>query len=366
MISVSLKIDGIIIHFHTYDVKSCKTNGKNCRLISSAFLFCSCYDETGDMQMKIYWKELLICFVICGILPVVLVETFVDKHTEFQQDNLIQDDVADSVNVIMKDGFVQNLSMKDYLTGVLLAEMPMDFHEEALKAQAVAARTVTVRNITFQSKHENGDICADAACCQAYISAKDYMESGGTDEKVKKARRAVVDTDNEVITYNGELAQALYFSCSGGRTEDAVAVWGSDVPYLQAVDSPGEEGATHFSDIVTISKDEFCNKLGLNDIDRIAVESITYTDGGSVGTIKINGRDFTGTQLRGLLGLRSTAFSIFAVADQITITTRGFGHRVGMSQYGADAMAENGSNYKEILMHYYTGATVENYTLAPN
>jgi stage II sporulation protein D len=316
--------------------------------------------------MKLYWKELLISLFICLVLPVLFVNLFADDNANRNANEEITKKDSGFIDVIMKDGSIQTLSMDEYLTGVLLAEMPMTFHNEALKAQAVAARTVAIYGITTHTKHKQGDICAEAACCQAYISADDYLSSGGTRENAQKAQKAVAETGNEVVTYNGELAQALYFSCSGGRTEAAVAVWGTDIPYLQTVDSPGEEGAAHFTDTVTYSTAEFCEKLGLSGDSRIDIESIRYTNSGSVDIIRINGKDFSGIQLRKNLNLRSTVFTVYAVGHVVTITTRGFGHRVGMSQYGAEAMAQTGCNYKQILSHYYKGVEVKNYILPPN
>ena len=316
--------------------------------------------------MKLYWKELLISLFICLVLPVLLVNLFVDDNVNRNEYEEITQKDSGFINVIMKDGSIQQLSMNEYISGVLLAEMPMGFHEEALKAQAVAARTVAIYGITHHTKHKQGDVCADAACCQAYMSVADYIASGGLEENAHKALNAVIETGYEVVTYNGELAQALYFSCSGGRTEDAVAVWGTDIPYLQTVDSPGEEGAAHFTDTMTYSTAEFCEKLGLSGDRRIDIESIRYTNSGSVDTIRINEEDFSGLQLRTSLNLRSTVFTVYVVGNAVTITTRGFGHRVGMSQYGAEAMAQNGCNYKQILSHYYKGADVENYILLPN
>ena len=167
-----------------------------------------------------------------------------------------------------------------------------------------------------------------------------------------------------VLTYEGALIEATYFSCSGGMTEDAVAVWGTDVPYLQSVPSPGEENASHYTDAVTYKMDAFFSKLGLAvpDTKTQWVTDIVYTKGGGVASVTICGTAFTGTQLRKLLGLRSTAFSIEISDDTITIKTRGYGHRVGMSQYGADAMATTGSAYPEILSYYYQGTELVRYT----
>lgn len=267
------------------------------------------------------------------------------------------------VTVLMPDGQIQ-LDMQDYLTGVLLAEMPVDFSEEALKAQAVVSRTYALRRNSLGIKHPQGAVCSESSCCQAYRAIEDFLSKGGTEEMLKKVSQAVELTDNQVLTYNGELIEATYFSCSGGRTEDAVAVWGTEIPYLQAVDSPGEESATYFVDTAEFAVAEFVSLLGISPTGAVQswLGAVTYTDGGGVDTMAIGGKLFSGTEIRQKLGLRSTAFSMYATADKIYISTRGFGHRVGMSQYGAEAMAVRGSDYQEILSHYYPGTQLTVHT----
>ena len=270
---------------------------------------------------------------------------------------------AADVVVLLPDG-QEVLDMQTYLTGVLLAEMPVDFSEEALKAQAVVSRTYALRRNTLGNKHPQGAVCTESSCCQAYRSIDDFLSKGGTEEMLKKVSQAVEYTDNQVLTYNGALIEATYFSCSGGRTEDALAVWGTDIPYLQAVDSPGEEGATHFVDTAEFTSAEFASLLGISPqgtADRW-LGAVTYTDGGGVATMKIAGKVFSGTEIRQKLGLRSTVFSMYAAEDKIHISTRGFCHRVGMSQYGAEAMAVRGSDYQKILYHYYPGTQLTAYT----
>lgn len=264
-----------------------------------------------------------------------------------------------TVQVLMENDLIQTMALEEYLTGVVLGEMPASFEPEALKAQAVVARTYTLKS----SKHENASVCTDYACCQAYCSRSDYLSAGHTQAELDKVTDAVTATCGQVLTYDDKLIDATYFSCSGGRTEDALAVWGADVPYLQAVDSPGEENAAHYIDTVQFTSGEFQTKLGtqLTGSPGSWIGTVTYTDGGGVDTIQIGGISYTGTQLRQLLDLRSTAFAITAVGDTITITTKGFGHRVGMSQYGADAMAVAGSSFREILAHYYPGTMLVEY-----
>ena len=267
------------------------------------------------------------------------------------------------VTVLMSDGQAQ-LDMHTYLTGVLLAEMPVDFSEEALKAQAVVSRTYALRRNSLGNKHPQGAVCTESSCCQAYRAIEDFLAKGGTEEMLQKVSQAVELTDNQVLTYNGDLIEATYFSCSGGRTEDALAVWGTDIPYLQAVDSPGEESATHFVDTAEFTTAEFVSLLGISPqvFASAWLGAVTYTDGGGVDTMVIGGKLFSGTEIRQKLGLRSTVFSMYATADKIYISTRGFGHRVGMSQYGAEAMAVRGSDYQEILSHYYPGTQLTVYT----
>ena len=159
----------------------------------------------------------------------------------------------------------------------------------------------------------------------------------------------------------GKLIQATYFSCSGGRTEDAAAVWGGDVPYLQSVDSPGEEAADTYADEVQLTKEAFQQMLGrrLTGSPDKWLGEVKRTKGGGVATMVIGGKTYTGTQLRSTLELNSTAFTMAVQGENIVITTSGKGHRVGMSQYGAEAMAVKGSNYREILQHYYPQTRID-------
>ena len=268
------------------------------------------------------------------------------------------------IPVLMTDGAVLNMNLETYLVGVLLGEMPMDFHSEAIKAQAVVARTYALKRMMSGNKHPSGGVCVDASCCQAYCDAGSYIAGGGTQDSVDKAIAAVAETEGQVLLYNGKLIEATYFSCSGGRTEDAVAVWGNDIPYLQAVDSPGEENATYYTETVKFSSKEFAERLGISQkgLPATWLGAVTYTTGGGVDTMMIGGISFRGTLLRQKLDLRSTAFSVTAIGDTVYITTKGFGHRVGMSQYGADAMALRGDDFQNILAHYYPGTSLNLYS----
>ncbi len=316
------------------------------------------------------WKEIRFALIMGVVVPVVMLLTVKSLGNIAESRDEILETVPEtgkvetteeiSVPVLNKMGVIEDIPVEDYLTGVLLAEMPVSFELEALKAQAVVARTYTFRVWSRGDKHPGAAVCMDSGCCQGYLSESDYLNLGGTSAGIEKMRQAVMETSDDVLTYQGELIEATYFSCSGGTTEDALAVWGTEVPYLKSVDSPGEEGATHYTDMVTFTVDEFEAALGitLTGSHDDWIGDISYTAGGGVKTIKIGGAEFEGTLLRKKLGLRSTIFTIEMEKNEIRITTRGYGHRVGMSQYGADAMAVAGSTYEEILIHYYQGTVL--------
>ena len=316
--------------------------------------------------MKRIWKEIGVALLMGCVVPgfllwfgsALLEVQDTSSETVIPETLLSPQNISCEIPVRTGDA-VEQQELEEYLVGVVLAEMPASFEEEALKAQAVVARTYTLRANRTGGKHGDGSICTDYACCQAYIDPEEYRSQGGTGENVDKIRRAVMATAGQVLTYGGELIEATYFSCSGGTTEDAVAVWGNDYPYLQSVDSPGEEHAAHYTDTVTFAPAEFAGALdsALSGSPKNWFGAVTYTDGGGVDTMVIGGKTYKGTELRQKLGLRSTAFTVSA-GETISITTRGYGHRVGMSQYGADAMALSGKGYEEILTHYYQGTVL--------
>lgn len=321
--------------------------------------------------MKPLWKDMLTAIFMGMILPGILLNAaavLLDSKDSAHQETIPQETAPETVPLTMRlrvsDGTTEEMDMDTYLVGVVLAEMPASFESEALKAQSVVARTYTRKAYETGGKHGDGSVCANSACCQAYISPDSYLSKGGTQEGLDKIRAAVAETSGFVLTYGDELIEATYFSCSGGSTEDAAAVWGTDFPYLQAVASPGEENAAHYTDTVTFTPQQFQTALGtaLPGTPKSWFGTTTYTEGGGIATMMIGGEAYTGTQLRSLLNLRSTAFTVSATEDTITITTKGYGHRVGMSQYGADAMAVAGSTYAEILSYYYQGTTLTRLT----
>ena len=319
--------------------------------------------------MNSLWKDVAAAILMGMVMPGLVVNGMVMLlNSKAEPTSVAQTAAVSGTETLPLPGEQQNREgsqdMEAYLVGVVLAEMPSDFEPEALKAQAVAARTYTRKAGLTGGKHGDGSVCTDAACCQAWISPEEYLTRGGTEEGLERVRTAVYATAGEVLTYEGELIEATYFSCSGGRTEDAVAVWGADFPYLQSVSSPGEEAAAHYRDTVIFTPVKFQKLLGvtLQGQPDTWFGEVKHTDGGGVAEMVIGGKCYTGTQLRSVLGLRSTAFAVTAGESDIVITTRGYGHRVGMSQYGADAMAVAGSSYEEILAHYYPGTVLTTVT----
>lgn len=262
--------------------------------------------------------------------------------------------------LVKTDTGVLSMGLREYLAGVLLAELPTDFAEEALKAQAIAARTYALRKAAT-ARHPDAHVCSQSSCCQGWRSIE------GCDEAVARRLYGAVDaTDGLVLTYEGALIDATFFSCSGGRTESAVAVWGGDVPYLQAVDSPGEEAAPVYETELRLTATQLRTLLQetlpeavLTDAPESWFTELQYSPGGGVETLKLGGAALTGTQLRQLLGLRSTRLTLQVQGEEIVIRTYGYGHRVGLSQYGAQAMAQAGSSCEEILQHYYRGTQLQ-------
>ncbi|MBO5408957.1 MAG: stage II sporulation protein D [Clostridia bacterium] len=269
---------------------------------------------------------------------------------------------------LLHQGTVTALSLEEYLYGVVAAEMPASFEEEALKAQAVAARTYTVnRSQTPNPNHPDANVCSESSHCKAYLPPEELSRKFQNEPQLlKKIQTAVDDTKSEIIIYNGEPISAVFHSTSSGMTENAQDVWGNSVPYLLSVVSEGEEASPRYQETKTFTPEEFIEALNRGEKKVSFSESPAEwfgewikNDSGSTKSLTICGIPFLGTELRSLLGLRSTHFEI-SVADIITVTTKGNGHGVGMSQYGANDMAKRGYSYEDILKKYYTGVEIAN------
>ena len=237
--------------------------------------------------------------------------------------------------------------LEEYVVGVVAAEMPAAFHEEALKAQAVAARTYQVRQMQAAGMDA---VLYDVG--QAYITTEEQKEKWGENYSFygAKIRKAVRETAGEIMVYEGEPILAAFHAQSAGKTEDAVQVWNSDVPYLKSVDSSEDKKAPQHETTVTFSEEEVKEKLGSTEL---SVRSCT--DAGYVAELQAGEWVLSGREVREKLGLRSASFQIEKKDGAFCFTTFGYGHGVGMSQYGASFLAEEGKTYREILRHYYSG-----------
>ena len=268
-----------------------------------------------------------------------------------------------------KTGEIEELPIDTYLYGVVSAEMPADFELEALKSQAVVARTYTIYKIK-NKKHENADICDDSNCCQAWISKDNRLarwDESKKEENWQKIERCVNETKGKIITFNNEPINAFFHSNSGGKTEIPVNVWGgNNFPYLQSVETSGEEGYSQYNSEVILGNEDLINKLKTkyqdiqinfdNDED---IKIIDYTNSGRVKTIKFGNHELSGTETRGLLGLKSTNFEIVKENQSIKFIVKGYGHGVGMSQTGSNTMAKEGKKYEDIIHHFYTNVEIK-------
>lgn len=263
------------------------------------------------------------------------------------------------MEVVIKDSNSNketNMVLEEYVVGVVAGEMPASFNEEALRAQAIAARTYAVYKVN--TTHTSYDLVSDVSN-QVYINEDEMKNKWGSDfdKYYNRVKAAVLDTKGLVMKYNGEVISSYYFSMSNGKTEDVSLVFGESKEYLKSVDSSWDEATNNFSVTKTIDKKEFCDKLGI-DCTNIKIGTINRSSSNRVNTIVINNKTFKGTEVRTKLGLRSTDFTI-VIKDDVEITTKGYGHGVGMSQYGANEMAKTGKNYEDILNHYYQDITIE-------
>lgn len=258
------------------------------------------------------------------------------------------------ITVYRSNGIVINLNMTDYLIGVVSSEMPASFNFEALKAQSVLARTYALK------AKQTGKKLTDTVSTQSYIDIDQMKNKWGNSFNTyyNKIKNAVENTNGEYLSYNGNYIEALYHSTNNGKTESSLDVFGNYYPYLISVSSEYDKNASSYLRTINMPIDTISNKLGLSLNNDSVINILSYTDGGNIKEININGNNFSGKKVRELLGLRSADFDISISDNNANITTRGYGHGVGMSQYGANGMANAGYNYKDILSHYYPGTTL--------
>lgn len=295
------------------------------------------------------------------LLGIVVILSFalliVVKNKENEQPSLTNEK---NIKIKDKENNIKDLNVEEYLIGVLAAEMPASFELEALKAQAVAARTFALYKIEH-TKNQDYNVLTTVTD-QSYITKEEMQEKWQTeyDKYFTKIKQAVEETKDEVMFYQGKIIESFYFAMSNGKTEDCATVFQEDLPYITTVESKWDnEQLKNFLVTTEFSKQEFCEKLSLNNCQEIKIGEIKKSETNRIISITVNNQVFLGTEFRRLLGLRSTDFEIKEDNGKMIITTKGYGHGVGMSQYGANGMAKEGSSYKDILNYYYKDITIK-------
>lgn len=260
-----------------------------------------------------------------------------------------------TITIHRSNGSVITIDLEEYVIGVVAAEMPASFNTEALKAQSVLARTYALK------AKDSGKTLTDTVSTQSYIDTNQMQNKWGSNYSTyyNKIKNAVNATSGQYLTYNGTYIEAMYHSTNNGKTESSLDVFGNYYPYLVSVTSPYDKSASSYLRTISMDLNTISSKLGISLTPDSIIEIISYTDGSNIGQINIAGSTFTGKQVREALGLRSSDFDISINDTTANITTRGFGHGVGMSQYGANGMANDGYEYQNILSHYYPGTTLK-------
>lgn len=254
---------------------------------------------------------------------------------------------------------VETIALEEYITGVIAGEMPIYFELEALKAQAVASRSYALKRIEY-NKDNDYDV-VDSVLNQVYLDDEYLKKAWGSNytKNINKLRTAVNETIDEYLEYDGEVIDALFFSTSNGYTEDSNLVFNLDLPYLKSVESIWDKDTSSvFNSSTSMSLQEFYEKLGLEYNGKLNIEIISKSDTNRILKVKINDVELTGRFMYEKLGLRSTDFEIIQNGSNVEIKTKGYGHGVGMSQYGAQGMALSGFSYTKILAHYYTDTKI--------
>lgn len=318
--------------------------------------------EGGGLLRRLA-AAVVVLMLLLFLIPLALV-----KDGKKAPDKVEKPDSDLSIAVYMCDlDKTVTMDLEDYILGVVAGEMPASFHPEALKAQALAARTYTMLRMkqfggSGCSKHPGADICTDSTHCQAYRNPTSV--SSGLD----KLKDAVYGTAGEVIVYNNKLIDAVFHSTSGGKTENSEDIWSSRVPYLRSVESPYEENSPKYVAQQEVSIDSFIKSIKKLDpgivINKKNIKSqikvLERSEGGRIKRLQIGDVTLDGDDVRMALGLNSSNFSFSVEGSTIIFTVTGNGHGIGMSQYGADGMARNGSNYRDIVLHYYQGVDIVN------
>ena len=305
-------------------------------------------------------KKIVVIIISVIFIPFIITSFFYEYKLQHIQSGFNSNKDETVVRVLTKNNTVEKINLEDYLVGVVSGEVPVSFEKEAIKAQAVAARTYALKQIENHKNYEY-DVKDDTSS-QVYQTDEELRNKWGNnyDEYVKKIKKCVNETEGEYVSYNNEVIYAFFFSTSNGKTEDNKNVFGKDLPYLKVVDSSFDESETkNFTTVKIVSLDDFYKQLNLEKSDELNITDIVRTESGRISSIMINGKAFTGRDFQKRLSLKSNDFTIQKNNENITITTKGFGHGVGMSQYGANALAKRHKTYDEILKYYYQGTNLQ-------
>lgn len=294
-------------------------------------------------------------------------ETGAEEAPEYEKANY--GDLS-TIKLLHNDtGEVEEIEFDTYLYGVVSSEMPASYELEALRAQAVVARTYTIYKIVHGGKHENVDICDSSLCCQAWISKENRLarwEEKQREEYWNKIVDSVDSTSGRYVVYQGEPINAFFHSNSGGSTELPDNVWGGNYPYLQVVATSGEENYTGYHSEVEISKDELIQKMlekysgfEIHFEEADCIQILELTESGRVKNIKIGNTNLSGVEARAIFGLKSAKFEFQIEGNVVKFRVTGYGHGVGLSQTGADSLAKQGLTYEEIIKHYYKDVEIK-------
>jgi stage II sporulation protein D len=344
---------------------------------------------------------ILLCLVICSVAAPILITAVSYNETELSSSNKVtvakadkEENKADNKTDVKSEkilnletvnkespkidiynhklGKYQKIDLEEYLSGVLAGEMSPDFDIEALRAQAIAARTYVMYKMDrpYPSRHKKAVVCTDFKHCQEYKSYSELQKINGKEwmkSRYFKIQEAVKSTKGQIIAYDDKAILPLYFSTSSGKTENSEEVFSASYPYLKSVDSPYDKISPKFISKMSMSNKEFVNSMkranGSISLSELNLENqisvVEKSKGGAVDKIKIGNKTFAGTEIRTIFGLNSANFEIVFNGENLEFNVKGYGHGVGMSQWGAEGMAKDGSKYYEILSHYYSNTSIK-------
>ena len=295
---------------------------------------------------------ILFLMLVLAVLPLIFIS---GKQADINYSE--KDDVSPVIKIESETGDIFEDTLEHFLLGVVAAEMPRSFPLEALKAQAIAARTYIYGQMG-KGLYNGADTCVDPNRAQAWIDLDEVLPvtaSNVEDSDWQKIYTAVESTCGIVVTYNGEIASTPYCSTCGGQTADASEVWGNSLPWLISIECPYDTDSPKYDTIVSYQNNELTKLLDVNQSDLQNITITERTASGRVANVKVGNKNYTGQEIRKLLSLNSTNFSICLMTNKVVFNVRGYGHGVGLCQYGAKGMADTGKTYEEILTYYYHG-----------